>query len=138
MKWSNFDDIVMDTGWGVMDFAGMLWHRLGGIILYNWYLERLSISNFSSTASIMKSWLWMIPYFIGLLVLIHQRTVYCPHHYEYLNYSGMAWWYYYLQLGWYLERLSISNFSTSTPSITIIIFYMFSGIDPSVNCLLST
>mgnify|MGYP002812465001 CR=1 FL=1 len=44
-------------------------------------------------------WLWMIPDFIYLQVLIHQRTIYCPHPYEFRNYSEFAWCYCYLVSG---------------------------------------
>jgi hypothetical protein len=40
----------------------------------------------------------MIPDLMYLLVLIHQRTVYCPRRYEFRNFTGVAWWYYSLQL----------------------------------------
>ena len=69
-----------------------------GIVMCNWYLVRLTLPHCITTASIPMFWLWMFPVFVYRLVLIHQRTIYCPHHYGFKNYRGFAWWYCYLQL----------------------------------------
>jgi hypothetical protein len=70
----------------------------GCIVMCNWYLVRLSLPHSTTTASITQYWLWMFPDFVYWLVLICQRTIYCPHHYEFRNYSGFAWLYCYVQL----------------------------------------
>ena len=94
--------------WSVWEYAGA--HtikslastegRLGGRIFSNWYLGRLSISHFTTSASITVYWQGMRPVLIDCrLILIRLvRTYWCPHHYEYRNYSGVAWWYKHWQL----------------------------------------
>jgi hypothetical protein len=71
---------------------------LGGIIFCKWYLERLSISNFPRNASTTEYWQGMMSDLIDFLDLIHQRTLFCSHHYEFRNHTGVAWWYYVMQL----------------------------------------
>ena len=71
---------------------------LGGIILGNWYLERLSISHFTTSTCITEYWQGMMSDLIDFLFLNRLRTYWCPHHYEFRNESGVAWWYNHLQL----------------------------------------
>jgi hypothetical protein len=73
-----------------------------------------------------------------LLVLIHQRTIYCPHPYEFRNYSGAAWWYFYLQLvsgevqyiTLYYNRFHHQELAMNDPR-----FCIFAGFDLSKNYL---
>ena len=71
---------------------------LEGIIFCNWYVERLSISNFTRTALVTEYWQGMMSDLINFLDRIRQSTVFCPPHYEFRKYTGVAWWYYSLQL----------------------------------------
>jgi hypothetical protein len=79
--------------------------------------------------------------FVYLLVLIHQRTIYCPHPYDFKNYNGFAWWYFYLQLvSGEVEPTSLySNcFHPHVLAMNVPRFYIYAGFDPPKNYLLST
>ena len=113
----------------------------GGIVICNWYLEWLSLPHCTTTASITQYWLWMIPGFIYLLVLICQRTIYCPHHYGFRNYSEFAWWYCYVQLiSGEVEPTTLyyNCFHHPVLAVNVPRFYTFAGFDLSKKYLLST
>jgi hypothetical protein len=79
----------------------------------------------------------MFPGFIYLLVLIHQRTIYCPHHYEFSNYSGFAWWYCYVQLvSGEVEPATLyyNCFHHQVLAMNVPRFYIFAGFDPTNKC----
>ena len=88
----------------------------GGIFLGNWNRERLCISYFLRTASITENRQGMTWDLIAFLVLVHQRTYLCPHHYEFRNHRGVGGCGIFL-FNWNLERLSIPHF-LRTASIT--------------------
>ena len=72
---------------------------LGGISIGNWYVaERLRISHFTTSASITEYWQGMMSVLIFFLLLIRLRIYWWPHHYEFWNYRGVAWWYEHWQL----------------------------------------
>ena len=71
---------------------------LGGIIICIWYLAKLSISHFTTIASITEYWQGMMIDLIDLLVFIHLRTYWCPHKYEFWTIRGVAWWYNHVHL----------------------------------------
>jgi hypothetical protein len=114
---------------------------LGGIFICNWYLERFSISHCATTASITQYWLWMIPGLIYWLDLCCQRTLYCPHHSEFRNYSGFAGWYCYVQLisgEVELTLLYYNCFHHPVLAVNVPRFNIFAGFGLSKNYLLST
>ena len=45
--------------------------------------------------SIGKEW---CQFFVDFLILMGIRTYWCPRHYEFSNYRGVAWWYRYSQM----------------------------------------
>ena len=81
----------------------------------NWYLESLSISHFTTSASFTAYWQGMMSDLTDFLVLIRLRIYWCPHHYEFRNHKGVAWCCYFCN--WYRERWSLSNY-TRTALIT--------------------
>ena len=112
-----------------------------GIVMCNWYLVRLTLPHCITTASIPMFWLWMFPVFVYWLVLIHKRTIYCPHHYEFRNYSELAWWYFYVELiSGEVDTATLYSNSFHHPVLpmTVPSFCIFAGFDPSKNYLLST
>ena len=58
----------------------------------NWYVDSLSICHFTTSAFITEYWQGMMSDLIDILILIHLRTYWCPHQYEFRNYNGVAWW----------------------------------------------
>ena len=88
---------------------------LGAVIFGNWYLESLSISHFTTSGSITEYWQGMMSVLIDFLILIHLRTYWCPHHYEFRNHRGVAWCCFFFN--WYVDSLGICHFTTSA-SIT--------------------
>jgi hypothetical protein len=114
---------------------------LGGIFICNWYLERFSISHCATTASITQYWLLMFPGLIYLLVLVCQRTLYCPHHYGFKNYSGFVWWFCNFQLisgEVELTTLYYNCFHHPVLAMNVPRFYIFADFGLSKNYLLST
>ena len=71
---------------------------LGAIIISNLYMDRLSISHFTTSASIPEYWQGMMSDLIDFLVLIWLRISWSPHKYVSWNHRGVAWWYNHLQL----------------------------------------
>jgi hypothetical protein len=71
----------------------------GGTGFGNWNLERLTISHFLRTASIIENWQGMMLDLNYFMVLVRQRAYLYPHHYEFNIHRGVGWWY----LSWQLE-----------------------------------
>ena len=70
----------------------------GAEFFFNWYLDSLSISHFTTSASITEYWQEMMSVLIDFLDVILLRIHLCPHQYDFSNYIGVAWWYNHLQL----------------------------------------
>ena len=71
---------------------------LGGICIGNWFLDSLSMSHFTSSASITEYWQGMMSVLVDFLIWMSLRTYWCPPHYEFRNYSGVAWLYMHSQM----------------------------------------
>ncbi len=71
----------------------------GGTGFGNWNLERLTISHFLRTASIIENWQGMMLDLNYFMVLVRQRAYLYPHHYKFNIHRGVGWWY----LSWQLE-----------------------------------
>ena len=56
------------------------------------------MSHFNTNASITEYWQGMISVLLDFLSWIRLRTYWCPHHFEFRNYRGVAWWYTHSQL----------------------------------------
>jgi len=89
---SWFWSIKEHTGAHTNMSLGTTQEWLGAVIVCNWYLERLSISNFTTTAFITEYWQGKMPDLMYFLVcLISEKTYCCPNHYEFRNHIGVAW-----------------------------------------------
>ena len=71
---------------------------LGGIRIHNRFLDSLSMSRINTSASITEYWQGMMSVLVDVLIWIRLRIYWCPRHYEFRNYSGVAWWYTHSQL----------------------------------------
>jgi len=114
---------------------------LAGIRICNWFLDSLSMSHFNTSPSITEYWLAMMSVLKDLLILICLRSYRCPHHYEFRNYSGVAWWYMHSQLvSVQLEYITLHYkcFHLWVLARNDVSFARFPDLDPSKNILLST
>jgi len=78
--------------------SGSTGEWLGGRRIRNWFLDSLTMSHFSTTASITEYWQGMMSVLVDFLIWICLRTYWCPRHYEFRKHSGVAWWYTHSQL----------------------------------------
>ena len=115
---------------------------LGAVIVCNWYLERLSISNFTTTAFITEYWQGKMPDLMYFLVcLISEKTYCCPNHYDFRNKSGVDWCCCFLQLvSGEIEYIPLDYncFRNWVLARTDVRFDIFTGSDPSQNILVPT
>ena len=114
---------------------------LGGIIICIWYLARLSISHFTTIASITEYWQGMMTDLIDLLVFIRPRTYWGPHKYEFRTIRGVAWLYNRLHLiSGEVEYITLNYkcFHHWVLAGNDVRFNVLPGFDPSKNIMVPT
>jgi len=114
---------------------------LTAIRIWKWFLDSLSMSHFSTSASITEYWQGMMSVLVDFLIWICLRTYWCPRHYEFRNYSGVAWWYKHSQLvsgQFKYVPLQFKCFHHRVLARNDVSFGRIPDFDPSKNILVST
>ena len=99
------------------------------------------MSHFTTSASITEYWQGMMSVLLDVLMWMSLRIYWCPRHYEFRNYSGVAYWYTHSQLisgQFEYFPLQFKCFHHRVLTRIEVSFGRFPDMDPSKNILMPT